>query len=158
MPRPKLGLNCVGGASSTAVAKSLAPGSTIVTYGGMSMKPLTIPTSLLIFKDLTCKGFWLSGIQRHVMSVAHQLNYIALFVRCILLTKKYIPEMMHRLDYDRDSSLAQCQQTVLYNLLRKKSSAPSASLCQGCLLARTVFADFVQAAQEEETRKARRQC
>ncbi|KAL0048172.1 hypothetical protein WJX82_009266 [Trebouxia sp. C0006] len=61
MPRPKLGLNCVGGASSTAVAKSLAPGSTIVTYGGMSMKPLTIPTSLLIFKDLTCKGFWLSG-------------------------------------------------------------------------------------------------
>ncbi|KAL3151654.1 hypothetical protein ABBQ38_012642 [Trebouxia sp. C0009 RCD-2024] len=61
LPRPKLGLNCVGGASSTAVAKSLAHGATIVTYGGMSMKPVTIPTSLLIFKDLTCKGFWLSG-------------------------------------------------------------------------------------------------
>lgn len=61
MPRPKLGLNCVGGASSTVVAKSLAHGATIVTYGGMSMKPLTVPTSLLIFKDLTCKGFWLSG-------------------------------------------------------------------------------------------------
>lgn len=64
MPRPKLGLNCVGGASSTAIAKSLALGATIVTYGGMSMKPLTIPTSLLIFKDLTCKGFWLSGGSR----------------------------------------------------------------------------------------------
>ena len=61
LPRPKLGLNCVGGASSAAVAKSLAPGATLVTYGGMSMKPLSIPTSLLIFKDLTCKGFWLSG-------------------------------------------------------------------------------------------------
>ena len=61
MLRPRLGLNCVGGSASTAVAKSLAPGDTIVTYGGMSMKPLTIPTSLLIFKDLTCKGFWLSG-------------------------------------------------------------------------------------------------
>lgn len=63
LPQAKLGLNCVGGSSSTAVAKSLAPGATIVTYGGMSMKPLTIPTSLLIFKDLTCKGFWLSGMQ-----------------------------------------------------------------------------------------------
>lgn len=61
LPRPKLGLNCVGGASSTALAKALAHGGTIVTYGGMSMKPVTIPTSLLIFKDLTCKGFWLSG-------------------------------------------------------------------------------------------------
>lgn len=69
MPQPRLGLNCVGGASSTAVAKTLAPGGTIVTYGGMSMKPLTIPTSLLIFKDLTCKGFWLSGKSRYTQAM-----------------------------------------------------------------------------------------
>jgi trans-2-enoyl-CoA reductase len=80
MPRPKLGLNCVGGASSTAVAKSLAPGSTIVTYGGMSMKPLTIPTSLLIFKDLTCKGFWLSGSQMQHHELCSLFNIVALFV------------------------------------------------------------------------------
>ena len=33
----------------------------MVTYGGMSMKPVTIPTSLFIFKDISCRGFWLSG-------------------------------------------------------------------------------------------------
>ncbi len=94
--RPRLGLNCVGGSSATAVAKtlrylivalhafcfSLSPvvekptgadfGSkvfhshvsryqgTMVTYGGMSMKPVSVPTSLLIFNDLQLRGFWLS--------------------------------------------------------------------------------------------------
>jgi trans-2-enoyl-CoA reductase len=43
------------------VCKVLAPGGTLVTYGGMSMQPVTIPTSLLIFKDLAFRGFWLSG-------------------------------------------------------------------------------------------------
>lgn len=32
----------------------------MVTYGGMSKEPVTIPTSLLIFKNLTCTGFWMS--------------------------------------------------------------------------------------------------
>jgi trans-2-enoyl-CoA reductase len=32
----------------------------MVTYGGMSRKPVTVPTSLLIFKDIELKGFWLS--------------------------------------------------------------------------------------------------
>ncbi len=43
-------------------------GGTLVTYGGMSRKPLTLPTSLLIFKDITLKGFWLSKwIEEHSM-------------------------------------------------------------------------------------------
>ena len=33
----------------------------LVTYGGMSLQPVTVPTSLLIFKDLRFRGFWLSG-------------------------------------------------------------------------------------------------
>mmetsp|Transcript_16452 Transcript_16452/g.28194 ORF Transcript_16452/g.28194 Transcript_16452/m.28194 type:complete len:367 (-) Transcript_16452:357-1457(-) len=60
-PPPRLGLNCVGGEAALAVCKALAEGGTLVTYGGMSKQPLTIPTSLLIFKDITFKGFWLSG-------------------------------------------------------------------------------------------------
>jgi trans-2-enoyl-CoA reductase len=32
----------------------------MVTYGGMSRKPVTVPTSQFIFKDITLKGFWLS--------------------------------------------------------------------------------------------------
>lgn len=32
-----------------------------MTYGGMSLQPVSIPTSLLIFKDVACRGFWLSN-------------------------------------------------------------------------------------------------
>ncbi|GAQ87447.1 Mitochondrial Enoyl-ACP Synthase [Klebsormidium nitens] len=59
-PPAKLGLNCVGGSAATAVTKLLGTGATLVTYGGMSMKPVTISTSYFIFKDITCKGFWVS--------------------------------------------------------------------------------------------------
>jgi trans-2-enoyl-CoA reductase len=58
---PKLGLNCVGGEFSEAVAKQLQRQGTLVTYGGMSMKACSIPTPLLIFKDIRARGFWLSG-------------------------------------------------------------------------------------------------
>eukprot|EP00798_Chlamydomonas_sp_ICE-L_P029137 gene29137-32355_t len=56
-----LGLNCVGGSSALTVAKLLKEGGTHVTYGGMSLEPVSIPTALLMFKDLTLRGFWLSG-------------------------------------------------------------------------------------------------
>jgi len=60
LPAPKLGLNCVGGQNGTNIARSLANGGTMVTYGGMSLKPVTVPTSTLIFKDITLKGFWMT--------------------------------------------------------------------------------------------------
>ncbi|KAI9105436.1 hypothetical protein DFS34DRAFT_644251 [Phlyctochytrium arcticum] len=59
-PPAKLGLNCVGGKSATNVARLLSQGGSFVTYGGMSKEPVTIPTSLLIFKDITCHGFWMT--------------------------------------------------------------------------------------------------
>uniref|UniRef100_A0A453KFH7 Alcohol dehydrogenase-like C-terminal domain-containing protein n=4 Tax=Aegilops tauschii TaxID=37682 RepID=A0A453KFH7_AEGTS len=31
----------------------------MVTYGGMSKKPVTVSTSSFIFKDLSLRGFWL---------------------------------------------------------------------------------------------------
>jgi len=60
MEKPKLALNCVGGPSSTELARHLGDGGVMVTYGGMSHKPITIPTSQLIFKDIQLKGFWMS--------------------------------------------------------------------------------------------------
>eukprot|EP00873_Tetraselmis_striata_P004989 jgi/Tetstr1/425253/TSEL_015707.t2 len=53
-------LNCVGGASATKLAKMLSHGGTLVTYGGMSLQPVTLPTPLLIFKDIRARGFALS--------------------------------------------------------------------------------------------------
>lgn len=56
----RLGLNCVGGKIVNSMAKLLAPGSSVVTYGGMSKQPVVLPTGLLIFKNLKFEGFWLS--------------------------------------------------------------------------------------------------
>ena len=60
----RLGLNAVGGKSLLAMSRVLLEGSTIVTYGGMSMQPITLPTSLLIFKNLKFQGFWLNKYYR----------------------------------------------------------------------------------------------
>lgn len=60
LPKPKLALNCVGGTSATEIARTLDQGGVHVTYGGMSRKPVQIPTSLLIFRDIQLRGFWLS--------------------------------------------------------------------------------------------------
>ncbi|KAM5247120.1 enoyl-[acyl-carrier-protein] reductase, mitochondrial [Ctenodactylus gundi] len=60
VPQPRLALNCVGGKSSTELLRHLAPGGTMVTYGGMAKQPVIASVSLLIFKDLKLQGFWLS--------------------------------------------------------------------------------------------------
>jgi trans-2-enoyl-CoA reductase len=56
----RLGLNAVGGDSALRVANCLAPESTLVTYGAMSLQPLKIPNGLLIFKDLRFRGIWIN--------------------------------------------------------------------------------------------------
>lgn len=56
----RLGLNCVGGNNAAALAKTLAPDSHLVTYGAMSKQPISLPSGLLIFKNLVFDGFWVS--------------------------------------------------------------------------------------------------
>ncbi|XP_047160591.1 enoyl-[acyl-carrier-protein] reductase, mitochondrial [Vigna umbellata] len=59
IPEPALGFNCVGGNAASLVLKFLRQGGTMVTYGGMSKKPVTVSTSSFIFKDVSLRGFWL---------------------------------------------------------------------------------------------------
>ncbi|KIJ60943.1 hypothetical protein HYDPIDRAFT_97628 [Hydnomerulius pinastri MD-312] len=56
----RLGLNCVGGKVTTLMARLLGEDAHLVSYGAMSKSPLSLPTSLFIFKNLTCHGFWQS--------------------------------------------------------------------------------------------------
>ncbi len=55
-----LALNAVGGESALRMAKALAPEATIVTYGAMSLQPMSIPNGMLIFKNLRFTGFWVN--------------------------------------------------------------------------------------------------
>jgi len=60
LPAPKLALNAIGGQSATDMSRLVCEGGTMVTYGGMSRKPVVTGTGSLIFKDLKMRGFWLS--------------------------------------------------------------------------------------------------
>ena len=58
-PAP-LALNAVGGESALRLMNLLSPEGTMVTYGAMARRPIKVPNSLLIFKNLTLRGFWLT--------------------------------------------------------------------------------------------------
>lgn len=56
---PRLALNAVGGASALNLANALGADAVHVTYGAMGRQPLKIPNGLLIFKNISFRGFWL---------------------------------------------------------------------------------------------------
>lgn len=60
IPKPKLALNCVGGKNATDCLRFLDFRGYMVTYGGMSKQPLTVPTGSLIFKDQKFVGYWMT--------------------------------------------------------------------------------------------------
>lgn len=60
LKKPLLGLNCVGGKNALEVLRHLGPKGAMVTYGGMSRDPVTVPTSAFIFKDIAAYGFWMT--------------------------------------------------------------------------------------------------
>lgn len=59
---PRLGLNCVGGAAVSDMARLMAPrDAVIVSYGGMSKRPISLSVAPFIFHNLTLRGFWMSS-------------------------------------------------------------------------------------------------
>lgn len=56
----RLGLNAVGGESALRVASALGDGGIHVTYGAMGRQPVRVPNGLLIFRDISFRGFWVS--------------------------------------------------------------------------------------------------
>jgi NADPH:quinone reductase-like Zn-dependent oxidoreductase len=56
----KLGIDAVGGTASTRLGEALGDGATLVNYGAMSGEPCTLTPTVIIFKDITVRGFWLA--------------------------------------------------------------------------------------------------
>lgn len=86
----KLALNSVGGKSSSAIARKLDKDALMLTYGGMSKQPVTLPTSLHIFKGLTSKGFWITeNIKRNPdEKVANIEDFIKLYKEGKIISPK----------------------------------------------------------------------
>ncbi|XP_074662138.1 enoyl-[acyl-carrier-protein] reductase, mitochondrial-like [Tubulanus polymorphus] len=60
LKKPMLALNCVGGKSATQLIRHLDKNGVMVTYGGMSRQPVTIPTAQFIFNNIKLVGFWMT--------------------------------------------------------------------------------------------------
>eukprot|EP00835_Amoeboradix_gromovi_P000407 NODE_14_length_42432_cov_0.433799.p12 type:complete len:344 gc:universal NODE_14_length_42432_cov_0.433799:9477-10508(+) len=58
--KPTLALNAVGGKSATNISRVLDQNGQMVTYGAMSKQPVSLPVGLLIFKNISFKGFWMT--------------------------------------------------------------------------------------------------
>ncbi len=57
--QPLLALDAVAGDTFGRLASTLAPGGVAVSYGGMSGEDVSVPDNLLIFNDISVRGFWL---------------------------------------------------------------------------------------------------
>lgn len=100
----KIALNCIGGKSATSIMRQLGPGGAIVTYGGMSKKPLTFPTGPFIFKDIVAKGYWLTRwADKFPEEKAKTIESIFQFYR----EKKFVPPPVNvsTLDFDKGSDV-----------------------------------------------------
>lgn len=55
-----LGIDAVGGSATNRLGETLCDGATLVNYGAMSGEPCTLAPTIIIFKDITIRGFWLA--------------------------------------------------------------------------------------------------
>ncbi|MCO1334235.1 zinc-dependent alcohol dehydrogenase family protein [Microbulbifer sp. OS29] len=56
----KLGIDAVGGMATARMGEALSEGATLVNYGALSGEPCVIAPGMIIFKDITVRGFWLA--------------------------------------------------------------------------------------------------
>lgn len=56
----KLGIDAVGGAATARMGEALGAGATLVNYGAMSGDPCELSPTVIIFKDISLRGFWLA--------------------------------------------------------------------------------------------------
>ncbi|WP_338873711.1 zinc-dependent alcohol dehydrogenase family protein [Spirosoma sp. SC4-14] len=65
-------LDAVGGHTATEALKCIAKGGTLIIYGVLSLQDPSLNAGLLIFRELTVKGFWLTDWMRRVDSQTRQ--------------------------------------------------------------------------------------
>ncbi|MGJ8664042.1 MAG: zinc-dependent alcohol dehydrogenase family protein, partial [Marinicella sp.] len=56
----RLGIDAVGGEATARIGDTLGEGATLVNYGAMSGEPCVLAPLVIIFKDVTVRGFWLA--------------------------------------------------------------------------------------------------
>lgn len=92
--RIKLGLNSLGGHDAHLLSKCVYPGGSVVTYGNMNNKPLSLSAGSLIFRNLSFRGFWLSKwAESHPEEKMKTINKILELMRRKSFTKAKVREI-----------------------------------------------------------------
>ncbi|WP_428654713.1 zinc-dependent alcohol dehydrogenase family protein [Runella sp.] len=65
-------LECVGGQTASEAVKCMGRGAIMLIYGVLGLQDPTINLGLMIFRELTLKGFWLTDWMRRVDSGTRQ--------------------------------------------------------------------------------------
>lgn len=65
-------LECVGGQTASEAVKCMGRGAVMLIYGVLGLQDPTINLGLMIFRELTLKGFWLTDWMRRVNSGTRQ--------------------------------------------------------------------------------------
>lgn len=104
----KVAFNTVGGESATDLARSLGNNGTLVTYGAMSRKPISIPFELLTEKQLSLKGFWMSA-WNEAHSREERQDMMKEIAKLIRANKLFIPFELHDFD-DFNHALTKSQE------------------------------------------------
>jgi NADPH:quinone reductase-like Zn-dependent oxidoreductase len=69
----------VGGRAGADLAKILAEGGTLVTYGAMGLEPFTLSNAQLIFRDILARGFWITRWMRKANRAERQELFAEMF-------------------------------------------------------------------------------
>ncbi|MEO8523409.1 MAG: zinc-dependent alcohol dehydrogenase family protein [Caldimonas sp.] len=56
----RLGIDAVAGAATGVLARTVAEGGTVVTYGLLSGEPCAVDARDVVFRDIRLRGFWLA--------------------------------------------------------------------------------------------------
>lgn len=74
----RLGLNATCGPILKRMLPCVADGGTVVTYGAMAREPFILSNAHLIFRDITARGFWITGWYRNATELEVQELFAAL--------------------------------------------------------------------------------
>jgi hypothetical protein len=75
----------------------------MVTYGGMSREPISLPTSVFIFRNLSCKGFWMAHWKEMHAESQSYTNMVTDL--CNYMEKGFIQEPFHnKIEWDAETS------------------------------------------------------
>lgn len=106
LKKPVLALNCVGGKKVSGILKHLQNSGKMVTYGGMSKKPVIIPTSAFIFKNISFHGFWMTAWNK--CADPGQKDLMLDFVARMICEKKLKPSVHKMVKFDNFKDALNC--------------------------------------------------